>query len=327
MMKFIQKTKVEYSVKDVSLLEQKLKSKFPGIENNKQKIQHYMDVLSNSQEFMECFFDNSCLDLSEDKKLKNPINIKLVVTDIFNSDVEKNIRSLVSPFLRKINKLPRYGMFHTAVIIGPWMIDWTDSSLIIPRRVMSKKALIVIDVGKIKSMDELDHCLDKVSSLIVKWNSEYKYSSKREDGCLSGNCQHFVDEILDCIGVDVNIEKITSDFIRRMCDNGYPEFKFEPNEKFRVKFGIKGITRFKTHEELDKFFNVLLYNGKCDITAFENEYPGEYNLLKSFDNAFWLRYNYHKHKNDETNIVECSPLEKSGHNGTVRCLLCPFEKI
>jgi hypothetical protein len=51
--------------------------------------------------------------------------VKLVITEIMQSEKTKCIRKALSPIASFIPTLSQeYGMFHTALIIGPWYLEW-----------------------------------------------------------------------------------------------------------------------------------------------------------------------------------------------------------
>lgn len=57
------------------------------------------------------------------------VTVKLIVTEIVHSDKQKSMRRILSPVVSSIPNLGSdFGMFHTALIIGPWYLEWTDSS-------------------------------------------------------------------------------------------------------------------------------------------------------------------------------------------------------
>lgn len=82
---------------------------------------------------------------------------------------------------------------------------------------------------------------------------------------------------------------------------------------FRDKFGIKEKSiEFKTHQELDTFVNKLMSH---KTEKFKENYKGDYELLKSFDRAFWLRF--FKFPNDKT----YHPVQEEDDDTVC---LCPF---
>jgi hypothetical protein len=60
------------------------------------------------------------------QRLDKPLKIKLLITDIHQDNIlKKNLRSLMSPILSNLHMLPEFGIFHTALCIGPWKIVFT----------------------------------------------------------------------------------------------------------------------------------------------------------------------------------------------------------
>lgn len=59
------------------------------------------------------------LTLYENIKVNEKIKIKLIITEIAHSEKEKNLRKILSPFADLFKVAPRFGMFHTALAIGP----------------------------------------------------------------------------------------------------------------------------------------------------------------------------------------------------------------
>ena len=55
--------------------------------------------------------------------------VKLVVTEITHTDSHKTLRKILSPIAANIPIVPksRFGMFHTALIIGPWYLEWNGT--------------------------------------------------------------------------------------------------------------------------------------------------------------------------------------------------------
>jgi len=85
------------------------------------------------------------------KNLKNKIKIKIIVAEVAKSEVTKSFRKLLSPILSKFDVLPEFGMFHSALMIGPWLIEWNNSALCIPRKCVSRAALLSADIDSIST--------------------------------------------------------------------------------------------------------------------------------------------------------------------------------
>jgi hypothetical protein len=69
---------------------------------------------------------------------------------------------LASPFLSSFKVFPDVGIFHVALLIGPWKIEWNDSSLCIPRKIVSGAAVMSTDIDSIHTIDKLEDVTEKV---------------------------------------------------------------------------------------------------------------------------------------------------------------------
>lgn len=74
-----------------------------------------VDSLKLSEEELK----NAKLDPELQKTLKSKVKVKLVIAEVAQTNARKNLRELISPILSKLDVLPEFGMFHTALIIGP----------------------------------------------------------------------------------------------------------------------------------------------------------------------------------------------------------------
>lgn len=64
------------------------------------------------------------IDLTQDEVFEKDIKIKLIITELSDSNVKKVGRQLVSPVLTMLNCAPKFGLFHSSLMIGPWLIEW-----------------------------------------------------------------------------------------------------------------------------------------------------------------------------------------------------------
>lgn len=53
-------------------------------------------------------------------KIGKTVKVKLVIAEICKSDAQKAIRKLLSPVLTKFDHQQQFGMFHSALVVGPW---------------------------------------------------------------------------------------------------------------------------------------------------------------------------------------------------------------
>ena len=106
------------------------------------------------------------------------------------------MRQAISPVLDTFNVMPQLGLFHSGLIIGPWKIDWNDSSIVVPKKIIAGAAVMTADIDAISSLSQLEDCVDKIAHIIVKWNLTKIYKDSGGDKKHYGNCQDFNDDLL-----------------------------------------------------------------------------------------------------------------------------------
>jgi hypothetical protein len=214
------------------------------------------------------------------------LKIKIVFVDqMKNSNFQKGIRKIISPIISDLN-ISTMGLFHTALLVGPWFIEWNDSALCIPRNCTSQAAFLTADIGEISTVESLESIREEISNVIVHWNTNVAYSSfgKKKN---EGNCQNFIESILNALNLKLEFSGALGKFIDSIKKNGNSNLAFPVSAEMKQKFGIeKDSIVFQSHAALDFFTRDLLDK---DL-AFELNFRDEYKLLKSFDRAFWLKY-------------------------------------
>jgi hypothetical protein len=220
------------------------------------------------------------------------LKIKIVFVDqMKEAKVQKGLRELFSPVISNIgsvgvgNEPNKFGFFHTALLVGPWLIEWNDSALCIPRKCLSKTAFLTADIGEISTIESLESIRDTLASTIVYWNVNKQYSTFSTSKN-SGNCQDFVESILNELDMKIEFSGALYQFLSRIKKNGRSELIYTVNQEIKFDFQIRqDEIEFHTHRELDKFVNNLISKDK----DFQTNYPNDYILLKSFDRAFWMK--------------------------------------
>eukprot|EP01027_Heterolobosea_sp_BB2_P018448 GEZU01025983.1.p1 GENE.GEZU01025983.1~~GEZU01025983.1.p1 ORF type:complete len:222 (-),score=54.64 GEZU01025983.1:77-742(-) len=210
-------------------------------------------------------------------------------------------------------------MFHTALIIGPWYLEWTDSSLVIPRRIGSRMAFIAADLHELASRNDFADLADTIADVVVDWNVNYLYknislSSNHPDKKV-GNCQDFVEAMLKALNINFDFNSgALGNFISDIRQYGNCEMKFKPSVDFKKRFQIfeKSMT-FDSHAELDTFVDDIM--SVCP--NFLLDFKDEYTLLKAFDRAYWLRHM------KKASVSQFKPLSKTNSAGESQCC-CPF---
>lgn len=277
---------------------------------NKEDLRKFATILSNPEKLKTTYLSTKWADtlvmdeelksnheVEEDEEklvdtttpqLKQDIKVKILIVDQdAKSQLKQNLRMFLSPVLSKIEMVPSMGMFHTAIMIGPWLIEWNNSALCIPRKCVSRAAMLSADIDAIHTIKSLDTVVDNLANHIVQWNISKQYKTTGGDKKVFGNCQDFIDSLLNSIGIKMNFQGPLAEFLKNIKDHGSTTLEFKVTPEFKEKFKLTEKSKsFHTHHELDEFVNKLL-----EIEPqFHIKYKQEYAFLKGFDRAFWMRY-------------------------------------
>jgi len=214
------------------------------------------------------------------------IRIKLLISETAARPSKRAIRQLVSPLLNSLHVLPELGMFHSALIIGPWKLEFNDSGVVVPRKIISSAAVLTADIDHITTVNRFNDIVNKLAEVIVKWNTTMQYKENGGDKTKVGNCQDFVDDVLQALDIKLNFDGPMAKFIERLRKTGKCNLQFEPDPAFIEQYGLsEKLFKFTDHGSLDRFVNDLLKKNP-NLMA---ESRSEWALLKSFDRAFWLK--------------------------------------
>ncbi|KAL9654878.1 hypothetical protein ABK040_008669 [Willaertia magna] len=236
------------------------------------------------------------------------LRIKFVITELDQSAHMRIVRRIGHTL--NFTKDTIFGMFHTAIIIGNWYLEFNDNGLAIVRKNSSSKAVFAFDLCKIVGEREISICLDKISKECCKWNGTITYDNKK---C---NCQHFTQAILDSINFkfESKLQGSTLKYIERLKSLGVCDMTIDLSSPIKELFNNSNTITFKSHLELDLFYKTIKdkYSNYFDT---ENGRQDEI-LLKSFDRAFWLR------RESSKASARDEPLRDQESN----CCLCPFNQ-
>eukprot|EP01080_Neovahlkampfia_damariscottae_P010837 gene10837-3457_t len=223
----------------------------------------------------------------EHKTLEKEIKIKLVITEIANTKSKKLQKKCFGPVLKTLKLTPELGLFHTALIIGPWMIGWNDSAICCPRTATSSYSFVTADLEVLTTVTDVKTTLDIIANCIVDYNCYHQYEGITFGKKNTSNCQDFIEDLLYQLNIKLNFDGPLGNYLSRIKKTGSSEMIFEPNEDFIEKFLLKEkIYKFSIHQDLDLFVRNLF---EID-NKFDRHFKFEYALLKNFDRALWLRH-------------------------------------
>eukprot|EP01080_Neovahlkampfia_damariscottae_P000898 gene898-9809_t len=228
--------------------------------------------------------------------LENYLNFKLFLDsmngeyhDFITNDKCVKLRMLLKQNLKKSKFFgTSQHYFDYSIMIGSLIFEWNESSVCIPKIMEPIDIFASFDLGEIP-IEYIEEMFKILSSVIVTWNSTKQYSENN-----SGNSLNFVRKILHNMNTKFMIPSYISKHFQYLKDNSIQnptciELSSNLKKKFKQK---KKLVDFQNHLELDNFFKGLI---EIDQN-FSQNYCDEFNLLKSFDDAFLIKYHSAKHQ-------------------------------
>jgi hypothetical protein len=206
-----------------------------------------------------------------------------------------------------------YMEYIPCLLIGPWIFQFDDSSLCIPKKLMSQQSIaLVSDVDALLVIKDMDQYITKISKFVTHWNITKTYGKT--------SSVDFIHAFLKNLEIDVKIPN----YLQRILESSFEgnlELKFVASPEFmkETKLAQKQ-TVFKTHSQLDQFVTDLDTN--LDLTKIQERFPDEYRLLKNFDRTFWM--NYFSLKNDYDSMAKNVENEDDSNLRNLKQKIQPF---
>lgn len=101
-------------------------------------------------------------------KVSPNIPVKIMIAELLPDPSQRTFRSVLSPVIQYVPTVqPKYGIFHTAIVIGPYLLEWTDGQVCVPRIVADNAALLACDVTILKNVP-LSEIVDTVRKIFVR---------------------------------------------------------------------------------------------------------------------------------------------------------------
>ncbi len=172
---------------------------------------------------------------------------------------------------------------------------------------------------------QIHSIVDRLVPFLMNVNLNAEYVNWGELFGSGGNCQDFVGKCLQVIDAKIDFEKDVQSILKRMAKNGDGDFtlmvthpkirdvlpsikkkmiEYREQRKSRMKenyrlddenlnrmFGANHHITFGSHVQLDVFCHELVAHLSSNSSREEvlKEFSSEFELLKSYDRAFWLR--------------------------------------
>lgn len=177
------------------------------------------------------------------------------------------------------------GRVHLGVLLGPYIVDWTDSHLVAIRTLASCEPLVLVRLKKQmlysgSSAEDATALLRKAASLIVEWNVKRKHDLKKNSNLV------FSEQLLQAVGASADsvtprIRDVLSDAMKKGGEKFEAVFQGDwailPGDKKAKK------QKFKNHAELDEW----VLARRIEHAELESQHPDDWAYLKLLDRVFW----------------------------------------
>lgn len=210
-----------------------------------------------------------------------------------------------------------------AVVFGPWLLQWSDSCLLVPKRMVHSMTLIQRYVQPLKVIprDQIEDAIEKVRSpltgspasnshrsllslqvvgVIVNWNAHMLFSrTPNTNDPVMRTPMQFVIEVLKTLGIDPP----RGDYWNDMRRGDIKPFSFRPSNLLRdANPKLNGLYNFRTHAAFDRLVyqldDMFVSKNQSMRNIHENhfrlrldvDFPDDFFSLRYTDLAFWLHY-------------------------------------
>ena len=199
-----------------------------------------------------------------DRKKVLEVNVKLLWKELEQNTAVQIAAKLVCPRMNKKEFV--YGPFHVALLVDDVVIEWNNSSLVVPYRKSSPQPILAANIGEppdlctpidaslrnpgllqsflstareiVSTAENKLHLIDQLCGIIALYNKKHRY------GTFSNNCQHFAKDVLMCLGMEEDAE-IFHGKSKALADTVMAGFG---HSKIFTK-----CTEFNSHEDLDRY--------------------------------------------------------------------------
>lgn len=221
------------------------------------------------------------LDFDKERKLKGEIGdekfaLRLVLLEKRSEQdiMDESMSNILSPFGTMV-KSRTSGKYHFAVAVGPWLIEWDEVSLIIPKKAYFNATFFIVETGFHIGNLDCDYAMSQLIGFSKLWNSTRLYS---ESTC---NSWHMVKELFMALTGKTPTGPNADMFQQK----GYIDGMVV---KVPKTLGLTEFAKFDTHRDLEKFIATLENKGLMkDLKKTQSELSF---MLSAYDRLFWLKY-------------------------------------
>jgi hypothetical protein len=226
------------------------------------KLQNYTHLFATKQELIKY-----CRKLTVISELKDfyfkqfdskRMTIKLVIIE---APGNKRWREIITG----MRITPKFGFCHVGLIVNNRIVEFCDNSICVPRRTESSRAVFSHTIYQSVNHTVNEQMFDKICEIIVKWNAYSWYN------VLFKNCQHFVDDLLDELKLELKLEGALGLYVERLRKTGKCDAWFPVTKETATRLGIaEGEIVFMSHKDLDMFVTEKIHSADASTYYLSN---------------------------------------------------------
>jgi hypothetical protein len=278
------------TVKNKSNLKSKIIQNFFNDEDASQTFKIFpIFSLGNEENILETYLSPKkieSLHLNADQydTKTNSIEFKLILTEINHNAVSIG---MFNSFKGTIETIPKYdwntfsfGKFKCALIAGPWYLEFTETSICVPKRITKKMNSLFTKISPIKILagELFEDFSKKIAKILVEWNTLYTYKKEYPDkNQKEGNSFSFVIKILNTFFEDFKFQGVLNSFMEEIKLNGVTNSSNEMLSLNKIKI--------ESHSMLDRMLIEMLKSED----KFRNQNLQDLIVFQAIDISYWFR--------------------------------------
>ncbi|KAG2381506.1 hypothetical protein C9374_006495 [Naegleria lovaniensis] len=247
------------------------------------------------------------------------LKIKLVMMKQSPTSVKRQLN--MNPLLK--NKMTT-DVIQCALLVGPWLIEWTDYAMAIVRSQPTFTPLSVIELGTIRGDTQVKLAVRNLASFCSFWTVEKQYTLNKYNTLQF--CHYalmFMQNLTDKSPSPPNAILIPQShlYLSALKEESYGEMSFTFQEISLAKqifdrsdciWDLKNELsksnfqriKFHSHHMLDEFVKIMQRHLPNYFTSTPTGRI-DYELLRGFDRAFWIQENSKPKNQNVIQVVKC----------------------
>jgi hypothetical protein len=228
-----------------------------------------------------------------DNSMEN-IEIRLISTEFTHNNESLGLLESLKGVIDNIPKFDwekKFAKFKCALLIGPWYLEFTDTSMCVPKRLHPAISQIFHQIEPIRVLKgkSISQVAKKIADVVTEWNTKYYYTATSPDiRNKEGNGYYFINDLIHSFDEqeEFKFEGALIAFmneIKQFDDSGpsiFPDKQYNDNPQRFSRINV-----IEDHNLLD---NELLDIVEHD-PQFRTKCPHDFVLFQLIDLGFWIR--------------------------------------